>query len=199
MRAFFSKHSASMAQFIRFGLVGASGVVVNMVVLVIMNRLHGGSVNAQNVLWSIPGTQYNVRFTNIAWIVPFLVANVWNYQLNRGWTFKAKHQVGWWRQFWPFLAIGSVAMLVGLVLKLLMTNPTSPLYLPAPWFHEERGLQSREYWSQLIAIFLTLPVNFLVNKIWTFRAPGVSSFDKPVAAIDDDSVPHDDVVAAKQV
>ena len=51
-----------------------------------------------------------------------------------------------------------------------MTNPTSPVYLPEPFFHEETGLRSREYWSQLIAIIITMPINFIVNKLWTFRA-----------------------------
>lgn len=181
MRVFYTRYGPSMWQFIRFGIVGGSGVVVNMVVLIIMNRLNGGSENAQDILWSIPGTAFNVRFTNIAWLIPFLVANLWNFQLNRWWTFRSKDHSSWWRQFWSFLAVGSVAMVVGFFLKLLMTNPTSPLYLPEPWFHEERGLQSREYWSQLIAIFFTLPVNFLVNKWWTFRVIKEATEDLPSA------------------
>lgn len=170
MRALYDRYGHSMGQFVKFGFVGGSGVLVNMAVLIVMNRLNGGSVNAQNVLWSIPGTPFNVRFTHLAWFVPFLVANLWNFQLNRWWTFKSSKHAGWWKEFWPFLAVGSVAALVGFVLKVLMTNPTSPFYLPEPYFHEEAGLQSREYWSQLIAILLTLPINFLVNKFWTFRA-----------------------------
>ena len=170
MRALFDRYGKTLGQFIKFGFVGGSGVLVNMLVLVIMNKLNGGSQNAQNIIWSIPNTPYNVRFTAIGWIVPFLVANLWNFQLNRWWTFKSSKHAGWWREFWPFLAVGSVAAAVGLALKLLMTNPTSPLYLPEPYFNEARGLQSREYWSQLIAIMLTLPINFLVNKFWTFRA-----------------------------
>ncbi|WP_296139794.1 GtrA family protein [uncultured Tessaracoccus sp.] len=170
MRALWQRHGASFVQFLKFGFVGGSGVLVNLLVNIVMNKLHGGTVNAHQVLWAIPGTAYNVRFTHLAWLVPFLVANVWNFQLNRWWTFRSSKLAGWWREFWPFFAVGSVAMLVGLGLKVLMTNPTSPFYLPEPWFHEQRGLQSREYWSQLIAIFLTLPINFIVNKLWTFKA-----------------------------
>lgn len=170
MIALIKRYQHSLKQLFKFGVVGGSGVLVNMVVLVIMNRLNGGSQNAQNVLWSIPGTPFNIRFTVLAWIVPFLVANLWNFQLNRWWTFRSAKFAGWWKEFWPFLAVGSVAALAGLVLKILMTNPTSPLYLPEPYFHEDRGLRSREYWSQLIAILLTLPINFVVNKLWTFRA-----------------------------
>lgn len=141
-----------------------------MVVAVIMNKLHGGTANAQAVIWSIPGSDFNVRFTALVWIVGFLVANVYNFQLNRTFTFKSSDHAPWWKEFWPFLAVGSVAAAIGLIIKLALTNPTSPLYLPDPPFHENAGLASREYWSQLIAIIVTMPVNFLVNKFWTFRA-----------------------------
>ena len=176
------RYGRMLWQFIKFGLVGGSGVVVNMVVNIILNKLNGGSANAQNILWSIPGTDYNIRFTLVAWFVPFLVANVWNFQLNRRWTFNASTVAGWWREFWPFLAVGSVAALIGAVSKVLMTNPTSPLYLPEPFFHEETGLRSREYWSQLIAVILTMPVNFLINKVWTFgtvRSSKLTDADSP--------------------
>lgn len=158
----------SLRELIVFGLVGGSGVVVNMLVSIVMNRLNGGTVNAQDIWWSIPSSPWNLRFTNIVWVVGFLVANVWNFQLNRSLNFRGTQKVGWWKEFWPFFAVGSVAMVVGFFLKLAMTNPTSPFHLPEPWFHEERGLSSREYWSQLIAIVLTTPVNFIVNKLWTF-------------------------------
>lgn len=163
-----------------FGLVGGSGVIVNMLVGIVMNKLNGGTINARDVLLPIVGTEWNIRFTHIVWIVAFVVANVWNFQLNRSVTFRGPTKAGWWKEFWPFFAVGSVAMLVGLLLKALMTNPTTPLYLPEPYFNEEKGLSSREYWSQLIAIFLTMPVNFIVNKLWTFgtvRASGAAEVE----------------------
>ena len=58
----------------------------------------------------------------------------------------------------------------GIFIKLAFTNPTSPLYLPEPWWHEDAGVHSREYWSQLLTIVLTMPINFVINKLWTFRA-----------------------------
>lgn len=157
-------------QFIRFSAIGASGVVVNMVVAIIMNKLHGGTANAQNVIWSIPGTDFNLRFTALVWIVAFLIANMYNFQLNRTFTFKSAQHARWWSEFWPFLAVGSVAAIVGLIIKIALTNPTSPIYLPDPPFNEDAGIASREYWAQLIAILITMPVNFVVNKFWTFRA-----------------------------
>ncbi|MDU1418699.1 MAG: GtrA family protein, partial [Cutibacterium avidum] len=73
-------------------------------------------------------------------------------------------------EFWPFFAVGSVAAIIGMFIKILFTNPTSPIYLPEPWFHESKGFHSREYWSQIFAIIVTMPINFVVNKLWTFRA-----------------------------
>ncbi|OJX98460.1 MAG: sugar translocase [Micrococcales bacterium 73-15] len=160
-----------------FGLVGGAGVVVNMAVAIGLNALNGGPANAQQILFPIPGTDFNVRFTSLVWIVAFLVANLFNFQLNRSWTFReigpdAPLAGAWWSEFWRFLLVGSVAAFVGLFIKIALTNPSSPIYLPSPWFHEDMGLHSREYWAQLITIVVTMPINFLVNKFWTFRRGG---------------------------
>jgi putative flippase GtrA len=165
-----NRYRRTLWQFARFGIVGGSGIVVNMVIAIIMNKLNGGTRNAQAVLFGVAGTPYNFRFTSLVWIVAFFVANIWNFQLNRSWTFKSSKHATWFSECWPFLAVGSAAALVGLFLKVAFTNPTSPIYLPEPYFHENAGFQSREYWSQLITIVLTMPINFVVNKLWTFRA-----------------------------
>jgi putative flippase GtrA len=155
-------------QFVKFGLVGGAGVVVNMLVAIVLNKLNGGTVNAQRVLFPIPGSEYNFRYSSLVWILAFLVANLFNFQLNRSWTFRGTDKAPWLAEFWPFLAVGSAAALVGMFVKIAFTNPTSPLYLPEPWFHENAGLRSREYWSQLFTIVVTMPINFLANKLWTF-------------------------------
>ena len=157
-------------QFVMFGIVGGSGMVVNMIVTVLMNKSNGGTQNAQEILFPIGGTEFNFRFTTLVWIVAFLVANVYNFMLNRHWTFGKGHKAPFWHEFWPFLVVGSVAAAAGIFIKLAFTNPTSPLYLPEPLFHEDAGIHSREYWSQLLTILLTRPINFVVNKLWTFRA-----------------------------
>ncbi len=62
--------------------------------------------------------------------------------------------------------------MAGIFIKIGFTNPTSPFYLPQPWFFTDDGpgLQARVYWAQLIQIVLVMPINFVVNKLWTFRA-----------------------------
>lgn len=166
---FYSRYRHVLRQFVQFGFVGGAGVVVNMVIAVVMNKLNGGTVNAQNVVLAIPGTPYNIRFTSVVWIVAFLVANLFNFQLNRSWTFSNTPHAPWFKEFWPFLAVGSSAAFIGLFIKIAFTHPRSPVYLAEPWFHENAGLQSREYWAQLLTILITMPINFLANKLWTFR------------------------------
>ena len=167
--SFFRRYAYVGRQFLKFGAVGGAGVVVNMLVAIAMNKANGGTVNAQNILFTIPGTPYNFRFTTLVWIVAFLVANLFNFELNRHWTFRNRPKAPWLKEFLPFLAVGSSAALIGIFIKIGFTNPTSPIYLPEPWFHENAGLQSREYWAQLLTIVITTPINFLVNKLWTFR------------------------------
>ena len=159
-----------LIEFIKFGVVGGSGFLVNIIVAIIMNKANGGTEHAQDILFNLAGTRWNFRFTSLVWLVGFVVANITNFQLNRSWTFKREYRRGWWREFWPFFAVGSIAAIIGMFIKIFFTNPTSPIYLPEPWFNEGRGIQSREYWSQIFAIVVTMPINFVVNKLWTFRA-----------------------------
>lgn len=156
-------------QFVKFGMVGGAGVAVNMAVAIALNKANGGTGNAQNILFAIPGTPWNVRFSTFVWVAAFLVANLFNFVLNRHWTFRHGAKAPFWSEFWPFLTVGAVAAFAGIFIKVALTNPTSPAYLPAPWFHEDAGIQSREYWAQLLTILITMPINFLVNKLWTFR------------------------------
>lgn len=163
------RYRNTLRQFVLFGLVGGAGVVVNMVVSFALNFANGGAGNAQRILFSFPGTPYNLRFTVVVWVAAFLVANLFNFVLNRYWTFSEGTKAPFFAEFWPFLAVGSVAAFVGVFLKIAFTNPTSPLHLPEPPFAES-GLLAREYWAQLLTIVITMPINFLVNKLWTFQA-----------------------------
>lgn len=158
----------TLHEFIKFGFVGGSGVLVNLVVAYIMTQLNGGVANDNRVLFELPGP-FAFRFTLLVWIMGFLIANVWNFQLNRVWTFKRTRMRSWWTEFWPFFTVGLVAAGIGALIKVALTNPTSPVYLPDPPFNDHEGLRARAYWAQLFTILLTMPINYLVNKVWTFR------------------------------
>ena len=88
-------------QFVKFGIVGASGFAVNLVVFTLLQRVvpdHAG------------GVQYTVIYS-----IAFLSGGVSNYFLNRIWTFRSTGHAG--REGAQFMAVSVLALLVGLAVS----------------------------------------------------------------------------------
>jgi putative flippase GtrA len=161
------RHGRNALQFGRFALVGVTGVVVNLVVLVLVKRL--GPLPDDPILALSP-TAFHVRWYHLYSTIAFLVANLWNFQLNRWWTFRSAKHTQWWREYWPFLAVGMLGQAIGLVLLTLLMHPNSPVALSSHLLDDSSGLRTRLYWAQLIVITLVTPLSFVLNKLWTFAA-----------------------------
>jgi putative flippase GtrA len=161
------RHRHNVVLLARFAAVGASGVLVNLFVLVVVRRL---GPHFEDVLVDLPGTEFNARWYHLYSTVAFLVANLWNFQLNRSWTFRSTGHSRWWREYWPFLAVGLAGQALGLVLLTVLLHPGSPLALPTSVLDDSSGLRSRLYWGQLIVIAVVTPLAFVLNKLWTFAA-----------------------------
>jgi putative flippase GtrA len=161
------RHRHNLVLLGRFAAVGASGVVVNLLVLVAVKRL---GPPFEDALVGIPASEFNIRWYHVYSTAAFLVANLWNFQLNRTWTFRSAGHSRWWREYWPFLAVGLVAQAVGLALLTVLLHPGSPLALPTSVLDDSSGLRSRLYWGQLIVIAVVTPLGFVLNKLWTFAA-----------------------------
>ena len=124
---------ANWVQLFKFGAVGASGYVVN---LVIYTSLLRGA-----------GLHYLAAAT-----CSFLVAASWNYWWNRHWTFA--HQKGSFAyQGMRFFVVALLGLLVNQIWLVL--------------FLDVLGLG--KIVSQAIAIILVMPLNFVGNKLWSFR------------------------------
>lgn len=162
-----ARHRRNVLLLVRFGAVGASGVVVNMLTLIVVRKL---GPHFDDALLAIPWTEYNLRWYHAYSTAAFLVANLWNFQLNRTWTFQSTLHARWWREYWPFLVVGLAAQVIGLGLLTLLMHPHSPVGLPPDVFDDSTGLRSRLYWSQLIVIVVVTPLSFVLNKVWTFAA-----------------------------
>ncbi|HEX3931417.1 MAG TPA: GtrA family protein [Nocardioides sp.] len=161
------RHRGNALQFGRFALVGGTGVVVNLVVLIAVKRLGPGPEDA---IAALPPTAFHIRWYHVYSTAAFLVANLWNFQLNRSWTFRSARHSRWWREYWPFLAVGMLGQAVGLVLLTLLMHRGSPLSLPTGVLDDSSGLRTRLYWAQLIVITVVTPLSFVLNKLWTFAA-----------------------------
>lgn len=163
----FVRHRHNWLLFLRFGAVGASGVLVNMLVLILVKRL---GPDPDGAVVGIPFTDFNVRWYHLYSTVAFLTANLWNFELNRSWTFRSAAHRPWWREYWPFLVVGLVGQGAGLILLTLLMHPGSVMALPTSVFDDSTGLRTRLYWAQLSVIAVVTPLSFVLNKVWTFAA-----------------------------
>lgn len=172
----YSRYSNSVGQLFRFGVVGGIGVFVNFFVFVTAGKLlplvwHSAGMQAGNAIWwSVPMTDFNVRWYHVTSTIAFFVANLFNFQLNRRWTFRSHNSANWLREYWPFLTVGLIAQAVGLLIMTALMHSGSIVSLPDAVFDNSTGLRTKKYWAQLIMIVCTIPITFLVNKFWTFRA-----------------------------
>ena len=89
-----------LRQFVKFGIVGASGFVVNLAVFTLLQRI------VPNHAETLP---YNVIFS-----AAFLAGGLSNYFLNRAWTFRSQGNVQ--REGLSFMAVSALALIVGLLI-----------------------------------------------------------------------------------
>lgn len=176
LRAQYARYKNSIGQLFRFGIVGGLGVLVNTIAMITMKKLlplfwsSAGIPEGFGVWTMIPGTDLNVRWFNVMSALAFLVANLFNFQLNRWWTFKSHRAASWFREYWPFLTVGLIALALGQLVITTLMDERSALGLPTDILDGSSGFRSRDYWANLIMIVFTIPVSFLLNKFWTFRA-----------------------------
>lgn len=89
-------------QLVRFGLVGASGYVVNLIVFALANQGFG--------VHHIPAA-----------VIAFCVAVTNNFVLNRNWTFRATHgRAG--SQAWRFLTVSLIGLGINLAVLALLVD-----------------------------------------------------------------------------
>lgn len=162
-----ARHRHNVVLLGRFGVVGASGVLVNLVTLILVKKLGPGFDEA---VFALPLGEFNLRWYHVYSTVAFFVANLWNFQLNRSWTFRSAGHSPWIREYLPFLAVGLAGQAIGLALLTALLHPHSPLSLPTDVFDDSTGFRTRLYWAQLIVIGVVTPLSFVLNKLWTFAA-----------------------------
>jgi putative flippase GtrA len=126
-------------QFVKFGIVGASGFLINFVVFTVLQRL------MPNHEHPLPPLEYYAIFS-----LAFMSGGVSNYYFNRIWTFRSTgHAV---REGAQFLSVSAMALAVCLATSWALSHWIS--FGHTTWFV-----------SNVAGIF----VNFFLNKYWTFK------------------------------
>jgi putative flippase GtrA len=161
------RHGHNWVLLFRFALVGASGVFVNLFVAIICKKM---GPDENSIFFDLPLTDFNVRWYHVYSTIAFLVANLWNFELNRHWTFRSAKHASWFREYFPFLTVGILAQIVGLGILTLLMHPDSIFSLSPTIFDNSTGFRTRFYWAQLITIAIVTPISFLLNKVWTFSS-----------------------------
>ncbi len=124
-------------QFVKFGIVGASGFLVNLVVFTAIQH-------------PLP-VRERIGWYYVIYSIAFLSGGVWNYFLNRIWTFRSSgHAL---REGISFISVSAAALVVALIVG----------HLVAPFVGN-----GHKNW--FISTVSAMVVNFLVNKYWTFRS-----------------------------
>lgn len=100
------RNRRGVRQFVKFGIVGASGFVVNLVVFTLLQRVVPGG-NAAGPYFAI-------------FSIAFLTGGVSNYFLNRVWTFRSTGHAG--REGLQFMSVSVLALLVGLVVSAIIAR-----------------------------------------------------------------------------
>jgi putative flippase GtrA len=148
-------------QFMKFGLVGLSGVIVNVAVfsatLLLWLALTGQLGSAAELTHSLRGlvTKSALDVPRVADYVAnalgFAVSVMTNYYFNRRWTFRSTGRVA--SELPKFITVSIVAYAFNLVVFSLARTQ----------------FQLGPVVSQLIAIVVVMPINYVANKLWSFR------------------------------
>ena len=127
------RHAGNWFELVRFGVVGASGYVVNLLVFTV--AVHAASVDYR-----------------VAAVLAFLSGVLNNFFWNRHWTFDAGDgHAGF--QAARFFTVSVGAFLVSFGILQLLVARADVAEVPA----------------QAIAIVVATPLNFLGNKLWSFK------------------------------
>ncbi|APT86568.1 MULTISPECIES: GtrA family protein [Corynebacterium] len=164
--------ATNFGQFLKFGIVGGSGTLVNLLVVFLSKKIAWwtAGITYQDAFMNLFGSVFHIRWYHVFMTIAFIVANTWNYQINRMWTFKSVSRYSWVRGFFPFLLTGLGAFVVSQIIMTLLMNPVSPIGLPDHIFDDSTGLRTKLYWGTAISIIVAMPFNFVINKLWTFRS-----------------------------
>ncbi len=132
----------SMTQFVKFGLVGVT------------NTLIGYGINVLVLKLLQP---YNLQWDYVAGnVVSFILSVLWSFYWNNKFVFTK--QEGQQRNIWQALLKTYVAYgFTGIIL----TNILSYLWIDV--------LGVSKYIAPLINLVISVPLNFIINKLWAFR------------------------------
>lgn len=140
-------------RFIRFSIVSLGGLAINELIIFIMLKILN-QIAEEDLLFTIG--KIKIEKIIISTFLAIIIVTIYNFVLNKIWTFKEKEEgieVNVFTQFIKFSIVGASGTLVNLgVVYLLATI-----------------MNINEYVSTSIAFILSVINNYIFNEIWTFN------------------------------
>lgn len=139
-----SKGSQSLAQFIKFALVGVSNTLISYILYVLF-------LAVMQELNIFPKYDYL-----IAQVTSFLLSVLWAFYWNRRFVFNIDKgdDVVWWKALIKtYISYSFTGLFLGSVLLVL-------------WV-EFLGIS--KYLAPILTLLITVPLNFILNKFWAFK------------------------------
>ena len=136
------KTAESLVQFIKFGMIG----VTNTVISYVLNVLVLLALKPLNVSWDfIAGN-----------MVAFILSVLWSFYWNNRFVFtvqEGQHRSIWKALLKTYVAYGFTGIILNNILSWLWINV----------------LDISKFIAPLINLIISVPVNFIVNKMWAFK------------------------------
>ena len=136
------KTAESLVQFIKFGMIG----VTNTVISYVLNVLVLLALKPLNVSWDfIAGN-----------MVAFILSVLWSFYRNNRFVFtvqEGQHRSIWRALLKTYVAYGFTGIILNNILSWLWINV----------------LDISKFIAPLINLVISVPVNFIINKMWAFK------------------------------
>lgn len=132
----------NLIQFIKFGIVGITNTVISYGIYSL-------------VLFSLKGFDLSSDYI-IGNIVSFILSVLWSFYWNNRFVFKAKDGEKrniWITLFKTYVAYGFTGIVLSNILSFI-------------WI-DKFGIS--KYISPILNLFISVPLNFIINKMWAFR------------------------------
>ena len=134
-----------MIQFIKFGIVGFTNTLIGYLVYTV-------SLKIFRCFRVFPQTDYF-----FAQLLMFLLSVLWSFYWNNKYVFVSESKRTWWKTFLKtYIAYAGTGIVLGNLLMLLWVEVLGISEVIAPLF----------------SLVITIPLNFVINKFWSFGDGG---------------------------
>ena len=140
----------SLTQFVKFGLIGATNTVLSYVINILVLKL----LQPYQLSWDYVAGN----------VIAFIISVAWSFYWNNKYVFTQEE--GQKRNIWKallktYLAYGFTGI--------ILTNLLSYVWIDL--------LGISKYVAPLINLVISIPLNFVINKLWAFKTESASEAD----------------------